>query len=253
MNLETLIRQAKPDYIHADSEKVTSAILERLEEFPQIPRRRISVRAALVIAAIVAMLFSGLTVNAATGGKLFGAILLNKENRHIAKEPTYAAMQEVRPGESVPVNNGPILRSNIINQNQLQTLPASSITNIAVSKNHKVYSIPELLLANNASLVIFTKKKDAGWHLDKGEKMSIQFKLDDSDPAFYFKLDDLDTVGEWMEIGYINNGELVRGFAKKAPEFAYTITADEAGEYYFYAENLSAGKIVIASGIIEKN
>ncbi|RKP47865.1 hypothetical protein D7Z26_21865 [Cohnella endophytica] len=251
MNLETLIRQAKPDYIQADSEKATSAILDRLEEFRPTPRRRISVRVALVVAAIVAMLLSGLTVNAATGGKLFGAILLNKDNRHIAKEPTYAAMQEVRPGESVPIHNGPILKSNIINQDQLQTLRATSITNIAVSKNHKEYSIPELLLASNADIVIFTKKKDAGWHLDKGEKMSIQFKLDDTDPGFYSKLNDLDTVGNWMEIGYIKNGELVRAFAKKAPEFAYTITADEAGEYYFYAQNLSAGRIVIASGNIE--
>jgi hypothetical protein len=54
-----------------------------------------------------------------------------------------------------------------------------------------------------------------------------------------------------MEIGYIKNGELITSFAKKAKEFTYTITADEAGEYYFYAENMSAGSIIITSGIIK--
>lgn len=35
MSLETLIRQAKPKYIHADSEKATTAVLERLQELPK--------------------------------------------------------------------------------------------------------------------------------------------------------------------------------------------------------------------------
>jgi hypothetical protein len=40
-------------------------------------------------------------------------------------------------------------------------------------------------------------------------------------------------------------------FAKKAKEVSYTITADEAGEYYFYARNASASYIIIPSGIIK--
>jgi hypothetical protein len=39
-----------------------------------------------------------------------------------------------------------------------------------------------------------------------------------------------------MQIGYIKNGALMTGFAKNAKEFSYTITADEAGEYYLYAQ-----------------
>jgi hypothetical protein len=245
MNLETLIRQAKPDYIHADSEKVTSAILERLQELPKTQRRKISVRIAVVAAAIVAMMLSAFTVNAATGGKLFGAILLNKENRHIAKEPNYASMQEVTPGTEIAPLKGPILKSNIINQNQLQKLHAGSVTNIAVTGIDKKYAIPELLLRNNSDLVIFTKTEESGWHLNTGEQLTIRFDLDlktskDSDPA-----------GDWMEVGYIKNGELITSFTKKAKEFTYTITADKAGEYYFYTENYSAGSIVIASGIIK--
>jgi hypothetical protein len=238
MNLETLIRQAKPDYIHADSEKVTSVILERLQELPKSQRRKISVRIAVVATAIVAMMLSAFTVNAATGGKLFGAILLNMDNRYIANEPNYASMQQVVPGgtEIAPIKE-PILNSNIINKNQLPTVKASSVTNIAVAENDGKYAIPELLLKNNADLVIFTKKEESGWHLDKGEQLNIRYTLED--PA-----------GDWMEIGYIKNGELITSFAKTAKEFSYTITADEAGEYYFYAENMSAGSIIITSGII---
>jgi hypothetical protein len=246
MNLETLIRQAKPDYIHADSEKVTSAILERLQELPKTQRRKISVRIAVVAAAIVAMMLSAFTVNAATGGKLFGAILLNKENRHIANEPNYASMQQVVPGETeiAPLKE-PTLNSNIINKSQLPTVKASSVTNIVVAANEGKYAIPELLLKNNADLVIFTKTEELGWHLDKGEKLSIWFTLDLKTSKYS------DPAGEWMEIGYIKNGELITSFTKKAKEFSYTITADEGGEYYFYAENMSAGSIIIQSGIIK--
>lgn len=245
MNLETLIRQAKPDYIHADSEKVTSAILERLMDFSNKPRRKISVRVALVAAVIVAMLSSALTVNAATGGKLFGAILINKENRHIVKEPNYASMQAVPIGTVILPNKQPNLNSDIINKNQLQTLNAGSITNIALKESNEHYAIPELLLTNNADLVIFTKTEKSGWHLEKGEKLSIRFNLDLKTSKYS------DPAGEWMEIGYIKNGELITSIAKKEKEFSYTITADEVGEYYFYAENLSAGKILIASGVIK--
>jgi hypothetical protein len=236
MNLETLIRQAKPDYVHADSDNVTSAILERLQVLPKTQRRKIPLRIAVVAAAIVAMMLSVLTANAATGGKLFGAILLNKDNRHIAKEPNYASMQEVPAGTEIAPLKEPILNSNIINQNQLQTIRASTITNIPVTENDGRYAIPELLLKDNGSLVIFTKKGDSGWHLNKGEQLSIRYTLDSD---------------QWMEIGYIKNGELITSFAKKAKEFSYTITADEAGEYYFYAEDLSAGSIIISSGIIK--
>ncbi|MBO9597367.1 MAG: hypothetical protein J7559_06050, partial [Cohnella sp.] len=129
MNLETLIRQAKPDYIQADSDKVTSAILERLQESPKTQRRSISVKIAVVAAAIFAMMLSALTVNAATGGKLFGAMLLNKENRHIANEPNYASIQEVPAGTEIPVYEKRALISNIINEDQLQTILASTVTN----------------------------------------------------------------------------------------------------------------------------
>jgi hypothetical protein len=244
MNLETLIRQAKPDYIHADSEKVTSAILERLQELPKTQRRKNSVRIAVVAAAIVAMMLSALTVNAATGGKLFGAILLNEENRHIAKEPNYASMQEVPAGTEIAPPKEPILSSNIINKNQLQTIKAGTITNISAAENDGKFAIPEFL-TNNGDLVIFIKKGKSGWHLNKGEQLTIQYTLDLTTSKYS------DPAGEWMEIGYIKNGELITSFAKKAKEFSYTITADEAGEYYFYAENFSAGSIIITSGIIK--
>ncbi|MDD9266164.1 hypothetical protein ACFPES_03865 [Paenibacillus sp. GCM10023248] len=245
MNLETLIRQAKPDYIHADSEKVASAILERLHELPKPKRRKVSMRIAVIAAAVVAMMLSALTVNAATGGKLFGAILLNKENRHIAKEPNYVAMQEVPAGTKIPPDKRPIPNSNIINKDLLQTVNASSVTNVAIAENNGNSEIPELLLKYNGDLVIFTKKGESGWHLNKGEELTIQYKLDLKTSEYS------DPAGEWMEIGYIKNGELITSYTKKAMEFSNTITADEAGEYYFYAENFSAGSIIITSGMIK--
>lgn len=245
MNLETLIRQAKPDYIHADSEEAASAILERINELPKPQRRKISIRIAVIAAAVVAMMLSAITVNAATGGKLFGAILLNKENRHIAKEPNYVAMQEVPAGSKIPPDKGPIPNSNIINKDMLKMVKASSVTNIAIAENNGNFEIPELFLKYNGDLVIFTKRGESGWKLNKGEQLTIQYILDLKTSEYS------DPAGEWMEIGYIKNGELITSYAKKAKEFSNTITADEAGEYYFYAENLSAGSIIISSGVIK--
>jgi hypothetical protein len=211
MNLETLIRQAKPDYIHADSEKATSAILDRLQELPQMQSRKISVRIALVAAAIAVMM-SALVANAASGGKLFGAILLNKENRHIAKEPNYASMQAVPSGTEIAPFEKPILNSNIINENQLQTINASTVTNIAVTGSHGQYPIPELL-TGNGDLVIFTKTDDSGWYLNKGEQLTIRYTLDLKTNK------QSDQAGEYMEIGYIKNGELLTGFFKRPRSF----------------------------------
>lgn len=244
MNLETLIRQAKPDYIQADSDKVTSAILERLQELPKTQRRKISVKIAVVAAAIFAMMLSALTVNAATGGKLFGAMLLNKENRHIANEPNYASMQEVPAATEIPVYEKRALISNIINEDQLQTILASSVTNFALEKNNGKFTIPEIL-TGNGDFVIFTKTGETGWRLKRGEKLSIQFNLDLTTNKYS------DPIGEFMEVGYIKNGIPIKGLFNKAEEFSYTLTADADGEYYFYTENLSAGKIIIATGNIK--
>ncbi|RKP55053.1 hypothetical protein D7Z26_07435 [Cohnella endophytica] len=208
--------------------------------------KKISVKIALVAAAVAATMMSAYAVNAATGGKLYGAILLNKENRHIAERPNYASMQEVSKGEVSESPSGkPVLTSSIIQASQLRTLNAGSVTNIAVSEKAGKITIPELF-TNNGDLVIFTKADGSGWRLNKGEQLSIGFRLDLQTRKKYS-----DPTGEWMEIGYIRNGELVKGFAKKEKEFSYKITADEPGDYYFYAENYSAGYIIVSSGTIE--
>jgi hypothetical protein len=205
--------------------------------------KKISRRIALIAAAIVAMLVSALGANAATGGKLFGAMILNNENRHLAEEQNYVSMKEVPAGTDIDAPKRPVLINNIINEKQLQTLNAGSVTNIAVEKNDETYAIPELL-TDNGDLVVFTKKDVSGWHLNKGEQLTIRFILDLKTNK------QSDKAGEIMEIGYIKNGEVTTGFTEKKKEFSYTITADEAGQYYFYAENYSAGKIIITSGII---
>lgn len=176
--------------------------------------------------------------------KQTGAVLLNNENRHIAKEPNQGYSQPVPSENQNAPSKDPVLSSNIINKDQIKTVFASTITNITVKENNGRYEIPELL-TNNGDLVIFTKTDDSGWHLNKGEQLTIHYVLDlktnmQSDPK-----------GENMEIGYIKNGELNRGGLKKEKEFSYTVTADAAGEYYFYTENFSAGKIIIASGSIK--
>ncbi|MCD9026428.1 hypothetical protein [Cohnella silvisoli] len=205
--------------------------------------KRISAKITLIAAAIIALLMSAVAVNAASGGKLFGAMLLNNENRHIAKEPNYASMEEVPAGTVIETSERRVLISDIINKDKLHTLNAGSVTNIAAAENNGKYAIPELL-TNNGDLVVFTKVDESGWHLNKGDKLSIRFALDIKTNKYS------DRTGERMEIGYIKNGVLITGFVKKEKEFSYTITADEAGEYYFYAENYSASYIIIQSGII---
>lgn len=81
---------------------------------------------------------------------------------------------------------------------------------------------------------------------EKGDKLSIEFKLDLTTNSYS------DPNGEYMELGFIKNEELIKGFHSKEKSFAYTVTADEDGVYYFYAENDSAGKIIIESGIVEQ-
>jgi hypothetical protein len=211
---------------------------------PPTQTKIISVRVALVAAAIVAMLMSALVVNAASGGKLFGVMLLNKENRHIAKEPKFASMEVAPTGTGNVTYVKPLLVNNIINENQLQAINAGSITNIAVNKSNGKYAIPELL-TDNGDLVIFTKANKSGWHLKAGEQLTISYTLD------LKTREQSDKVGEIMEIGYIKNGELITGVAKKQKDFSFSITAEETGEYYFYAENYSASYIIISSGIIK--
>lgn len=176
--------------------------------------------------------------------KRTGAVLLNNENRHMAKEPNQGYSQTVPAGNQNAPSKNPVLGSNIINKDQIKTVFASTITNITVKENNGSYEIPELL-TDNGDLVIFTKTGDSGWHLNRGEQLTIHYVLDlktnmQSDPT-----------GENMKIGYIKNGELNSGVLKKEKEFSYTVTADATGEYYFYTENFSAGKIIITSGIIK--
>ncbi|MDF2653035.1 MAG: hypothetical protein K0Q73_8840 [Paenibacillus sp.] len=190
------------------------------------------------------MLAFALGANAATGGNWFGAIKLNEKNKHIAKQPNYAAMEAVPSGTRVKTYVKPLLINNIINENQLQSINAGTVTSIAVDNDNGFFSIPEIL-TDNGDLVIFTKVDEKGWHLNKGEKLTIRFNLDLTTNKYS------DPIGENMELGFIKNGELITGNVEKEKAFSYTITADEAGEYYFYTENYSAGKIIIESGKIE--
>lgn len=171
-----------------------------------------------------------------------GAVLLNNENRYLAKEVNqgYAGKAGI---QTIPFKE-PVLSNNIINNNQIKTVSPRSVTNIAVKENDGSYEIPELL-TENADLVIFTKTDDSGWHLNKGEQLTIHYEIDlktnmQSDP-----------IGENMRIGYIKNGEIISKVLKKAKEFSYAVTADSTGEYYFYVENASAGKIIMTTGIIK--
>jgi len=142
-----------------------------------VQTKKITVRIALIAAAIAAVMMFALAANAASGGKLYGAMLLNNDNRHIANEPNYVSMEEVPAGAQTATSERRLLVSNIINENQLQTLLASSITHITTEGTNGNYAIPEVL-TDNGDLVIFTKTDELGWHLNKGEQLTIQFPLD---------------------------------------------------------------------------
>ncbi|MFB9274397.1 hypothetical protein [Cohnella cellulosilytica] len=204
--------------------------------------RKTSRRTVVLAAAAAALLAAALGANAATGGKLFGAIVLNDDNRHLAQAPDYASMREESPGSSINDVNKTALTSTIIREEQLQSVNAGSITNIALEEQDGRFLIPQLL-TGNGDLVIFTKEEGGGWELEPGDELSIRFKLDlthnYSDPN-----------GEYMELGFIRNGEPIKGSFDKTPSFDYTVTADEAGVYYLYTENYSAGKIIIDSGAV---
>ncbi|GGA04067.1 hypothetical protein GCM10008018_57510 [Paenibacillus marchantiophytorum] len=172
-----------------------------------------------------------------------GAVLLNNENRHLAKEAIQAYAQKA--GYQPAPFKERALSNNIINKNQIKKVSPRTVTNIAVKENDGSYEIPELL-TENGDLVIFTKTDDFGWHLNKGEQLTIHYELD-----LKTNMQSSDPKGENMEIGYIKNGEIISEVLKKAKEFSYTVTADSTGEYYFYAENASAGKIIITTGIIK--
>ncbi|MFC5406562.1 hypothetical protein [Cohnella soli] len=233
-----------------DKEKVRQMVLNKINSQiiglrkPPVRTKKITRRIALIFAVIILMSIFAFGANAATGGKLFGAITLNEENRHLARQTNYAYMEEAPSGTKTEAYEKRLLISNIIHENQLQSINADSVTNIAVEKDDELFSIPEIL-TDNGDLVIFTKMDQSGWHLDKGEKLSIRFNLDLTTNQYS------DPKGENMEIGFIRNGELIQAYFEKDKEFSYTITADEAGEYYFYTENYSAGKIVIEKGMIE--
>ncbi len=230
-----------------DKDRIRQLVLHKingqLAKNQGAPRKRTSRKILLIAVVIVATLASAIGANAATGGKLFGAIILNSENRHLAGKPNYASMKEAAPGQEADDKRS--LISNIIHENQLQTVNAASITNIMVEDDGQgIFAIPEIL-TNNGDLVIFTRSDETGWQLNKGQKLTVRFNLDLTTSKFS------DPKGEIMEIGFIKNGELISAFSGKQKEFSYTIEADEAGEYYFYTENYSAGSVIIASGTID--
>lgn len=206
--------------------------------------RRVSARALVVAAVGAALLGSALAANAASGGKLFGAVVLDKSNRGMAKEPAVASMKEVPAGATLQPEPERRLESGIIRSDLLQAINAASVTAIPVAAGSAgAYKIPELL-TGNGHLVIFTKPEGTGWRLRQGDTLAIRYELDVQTNA------QSDPSGEYMEVGFIRNGEPVKLDVKKARSFAYTLTADEDGDYYFYAENYSAGTIIVASGTI---
>ncbi|WP_135553860.1 hypothetical protein [Paenibacillus cymbidii] len=239
------------DETSVDKEKVKRLVFarisgEREREQPQPARltARKPARALLVAAVVAALLGSALAANAASGGKLFGAVVLDKSNRGLAKEPAVASMKEVPPGATLQPEPKPRLESGIIRPELLQAVNAASVTAIPVAAGSaSAYSIPELL-TGNGHLVIFTKPDGTGWRLHQGDKLTIRYELDLRTNA------QSDPNGEYMEVGYVRNGTPVKLDVRKAPSFAYTLTADEGGDYYFYAENYSAGTIIVAKGTI---
>lgn len=237
-----------------DSEKIKRLVLNKIGESatndmpnrPQVKGKRAR-RSVIITVAVLAAVTSALAANAATDGKLFGAIVLNKHNRHIAEKPASASMEQLAPGEQPRTGWTRRATSTIVNESQMREDPligGSSITNVAVTRKGSVYQIPEVL-TNNGDIVIFTKKNDAGWHLEAGEQLTLHYELDlKTNPGS-------DPDGERMEVGYIRDGELVSGYFDKASEFNYTVTAEKSGLYYFYMSNWSAGHIITTSGTIE--
>lgn len=123
-----------------------------------------------------------------------------------------------------------------------------TITPIALKEGTEESSwLIEPLLSANGDVTVFTKEDGGGWYLKEGETLTIRYRID---PA---ATDGGDTEnGERMSIGYIFNHTFCEAqLHEKAKEFTYALTAQEGGEYYFYNENLCAGYIYLAEGVIE--
>lgn len=230
-----------------DKNRIKQLTMEKINKQQAVraekaPKRKMSLRLILVAAAVATVFVSAFIVNAATGGKLFGAVILNSGNRYLAYEQNYA-MSEVAATDSEKQYKKPVLYNNIISKDYLDSLNAGTITNIVTKEKGNIYTIPEIR-TSNGDIVVFTKEGELGWCLKKGDELTLNYKLD------VISNKQSDVNGENMEVGYIKNGKPVKGYFKKAKEFKYTIKADEDGDYYFYAENYCSGYIIIQSGSI---
>lgn len=154
-------------------------------------------------------------------------------------------MRQIAPGETLKPDDRRLAESAILSEEQLEDplVRDSYVASVAVEAKGRSFRIPEVLTANG-NIVIFTKGEEVGWQLNKGEQLTLHYGLDLKTNA------DSDETGERMEVGYVHDGRLVQGYSAKAKQFDYTLTADEAGAYYFYIRNASAGKIIVSSGTI---
>ena len=121
--------------------------------------------------------------------------------------------------------------------------PPSTITEFVTKEENGTYVTPEILFTNGA-FVIFTKPDGSGWELEEGETLTMSLEQ--------YKTDYRLGKGQYMEVMYIENGVLKLDVypVERTLTREVTLTAENAGEYYFALRNGSSDHISLKEGTI---
>lgn len=156
---------------------------------------------------------------------------------YITEENKKLIGTETKYGEFKNVTD--TLKSNkIIKKMQPEiNLDCASINAFRTIEKNSIYITPEII-QTNGSIGIFTKENDCGWNLKKGQNIKFNFEKYKSQVV----------ENQTAIIGYIKNGEMIKGEEFKNLYGEYNLTIDEDGEYYIYIVNASSDYLSFKNG-----
>lgn len=171
--------------------------------------------------------------------KLNKSDYITEQNRHLIGKETLN--DESTTSDSITnllkdKNNNDIVRN--IDKDILEP---SSIEVFKGEKKSNIYITPEIITING-SINIFTKEDGTGWELNSGDSLIYHFEKYKSEAV----------KNQVSIIGYIKNGQLVKGENFDKLSGTYTISADEKGTYYIYILNCSSDSISFKKGSIKQ-
>ncbi|MDU5723869.1 MULTISPECIES: hypothetical protein [Clostridium] len=157
-----------------------------------------------------------------------GSAYITEENKKLIET-------ETKYGEFKNVTD--TLKSNkIIKKMQPEiNLDCASINAFRTIEKNSIYITPEII-QTNGSIGIFTKENDCGWNLKKGQNIKFNFEKYKSQVV----------ENQTAIIGYIKNGEMIKGEEFKNLYGEYNLTIDEMENITYKLDRAAKINVIIS-------